>query len=784
MFCKNYEKIMSILIFWSALASFSFVSVTPVFAMENQRCNLCKGIGRCPSCNGTGSCQLCFQVGTIDDNGRKISCLGCHGHKTCSACFGSRVCKKCKGNSTHNQKINYPYAHTSSNMSTSNQTTQPALQPCLAQPSSCQTGKGNGSIKLCTLCRGQKNITNPCLDCQGTGSNLCTFCEQCEGGAKKLSGGQTCTNCKGYGFIEKCTQCKGSKQISNVCTQCKGTGSELSCQGSTSNGHNGATAASTRPITTPVASATSTSALPQPTVPANNSSTSSTPQPAGSTTGTGWFSGWKNTCKNLPTPIIQVNGIMEMVRTFKECMLERLLKSAHLPIDEALMSQLLSQMEDHQGHENLFPFVQKIINPANQNTQVLCLSDIHGDIHALNSFIDNLIKVGTMNENLNITDSKTRIIFQGDYVDCGQYGLEVLYLIMRIVIQNKDNDNIVVIRGNHESRFTNEKIGAKYYTLGQELTAKYGKEGQKLQQLKEAIYQAYDYMPVAAYIGVQDPTTKNYNYTLHSHAFIELGFNPVPLLHAPAEVKYTFIPQWLPRKQVLTNILTKLGKKDQPNKELQKSIKFTIDTCGWDDSTPAWKNITEILFCYGDLRLEPEKTMQQITIQKGNNAGKTKMVDRITFGQISKTDKEIKAFGPSLTSGILDYYNELSIQKATAEKTPAHLVCTLVRGHQHVPFRKDNNQMPCQLFSALHQRNGIVPLRCYSGAFIYCNQQEVVPVCTLPYGSVIQLWSSPNNTTFNGSSLSYEWQYQSAASIIMTPDFALWKIVPLNVPGK
>lgn len=71
---------------------------------------------------------------------------------------------------------------------------------------------------------------------------------------------------------------------------------------------------------------------------------------------------------------------------------------------------------------------------------------IVGDIHG--QFRD-LLKVLSLCPNID-ENPKHTILFLGDYVDRGPFGMEVIILLMAMKIKYKNN--IFLLRGNHESR--------------------------------------------------------------------------------------------------------------------------------------------------------------------------------------------------------------------------------------------------------------------------------------------------------------------------------------------
>ena len=92
--------------------------------------------------------------------------------------------------------------------------------------------------------------------------------------------------------------------------------------------------------------------------------------------------------------------------------------------------------------------------------------DLHGDIHSLNTWLRHLNQEGVL-EGFRIASSKDHMVFLGDYTDRGSYGVEVMYVLMRLKVENPDQ--VWMARGNHEDI----QLTMNYGFL-REATAKYG----------------------------------------------------------------------------------------------------------------------------------------------------------------------------------------------------------------------------------------------------------------------------------------------------------------------
>jgi len=157
-------------------------------------------------------------------------------------------------------------------------------------------------------------------------------------------------------------------------------------------------------------------------------------------------------------------------------------------------------------------FVEKII--LGHDKVLIVISDIHGDIHALNLCLlcdieDNSFK---------IKNKDLHFVFLGDYVDRGIYGTEVLYTLMRLKIDNPDR--VFLLRGNHEDISLNAHHG-----FMQEYMTKFPESSS---DLFAEVDDVYNFLPAAIYLGTKKRGT--HYFALFCHAGLEYRFDPRALL--------------------------------------------------------------------------------------------------------------------------------------------------------------------------------------------------------------------------------------------------------------
>ncbi|KKQ49993.1 MAG: Serine/threonine-protein phosphatase [candidate division TM6 bacterium GW2011_GWF2_38_10] len=151
--------------------------------------------------------------------------------------------------------------------------------------------------------------------------------------------------------------------------------------------------------------------------------------------------------------------------------------------------------------------------------KVCFMGDLHGSLHSLLRNLWRLVSLGYLNDQFKIIKKDFYMVFTGDYVDRGRYGIEVLYTLLRLKCANWGR--VHLIRGNHEMIEINKRDG-----LYEELTQKYGEN--KAEQCMGLLSIVYDTMPLAVYIVVHKQIIKAvhggfapYDYYFDVNRFIE-----------------------------------------------------------------------------------------------------------------------------------------------------------------------------------------------------------------------------------------------------------------------
>lgn len=162
-------------------------------------------------------------------------------------------------------------------------------------------------------------------------------------------------------------------------------------------------------------------------------------------------------------------------------------------------------------------FVQRLLVPI--GSRVLLHGDLHGDVHSLVSSIEPYMASG---EGFKLKDN-VYLIFLGDYVDRGLYGLECIYTLMRLKIDNPDR--VFMVRGNHEDSSISNSYGFNIELSNKGFN----------QQAIATVYRLYDVLPVALYLG------SGTNFVQLCHGGLETGYLPTALLNAPEKIEYEWI---------------------------------------------------------------------------------------------------------------------------------------------------------------------------------------------------------------------------------------------------
>ena len=163
------------------------------------------------------------------------------------------------------------------------------------------------------------------------------------------------------------------------------------------------------------------------------------------------------------------------------------------------------------------PFAQKLSLPP--NSRIVVHGDLHGDIRSLIVSLEELQKRKILT-GFKVTAPNTHLIFLGDYIDRGYYGVEVLYTLMRLKLENPLR--VWLTRGNHEDLYMTRRYGFE-----EEGQTKYGNAFKA-----EQVAKLFDGLPSVVYIG------SNGNFLQSCHGGMEPGYDPGQLLDSKGYLAY------------------------------------------------------------------------------------------------------------------------------------------------------------------------------------------------------------------------------------------------------
>ena len=86
---------------------------------------------------------------------------------------------------------------------------------------------------------------------------------------------------------------------------------------------------------------------------------------------------------------------------------------------------------------------------VNKDTNIIFIGDIHSSLHSFIQLIYTLIHDDVLTSDYKLRENN-KIVFTGDLIDRGPYGMQILLLLFSLVYVNNKGD-IIYIKGNHET---------------------------------------------------------------------------------------------------------------------------------------------------------------------------------------------------------------------------------------------------------------------------------------------------------------------------------------------
>lgn len=288
--------------------------------------------------------------------------------------------------------------------------------------------------------------------------------------------------------------------------------------------------------------------------------------------------------------------------------------------------------------QNFKPYVQKVIIPT--KSTVVLWGDLHGSAHSLVRTLQVLVEKGVMDDTLKLNE-KHYCCFLGDLVDRAHYGVELLYLLMKLKLRNPRQ--VFFARGNHDNYSFNHLFHTSNKTRFQEeIKAKFPHHA----SLDKLTYSLFEYFPLALYIG---SGSNPINFIQCCHGALELGFNPQQFLSSDKDFQSIIS---LDRAQALNSL----------SGELAKEISRVIDKKRLCNFVPT-DLITPLK------RTEPHHGLKiGFVWHEFIPTDTTSVISSVSEG---KVDREF-VYGRPLVEYLLKLYS-----------SDTHILRAIFRGHQH-----------------------------------------------------------------------------------------------------
>ena len=120
-------------------------------------------------------------------------------------------------------------------------------------------------------------------------------------------------------------------------------------------------------------------------------------------------------------------------------------------LDSKIAVKQKPHLDVYHSNEDLFSYmIQKTDLHNVEKYEIIHIGDLHGDLISLLTILKNYEKF--FNKDFSLRDKSKIFVCSGDVIDRGQFGLEVLFILMSLKIKNPDN--VFLSLGNHEASHT------------------------------------------------------------------------------------------------------------------------------------------------------------------------------------------------------------------------------------------------------------------------------------------------------------------------------------------
>lgn len=154
-------------------------------------------------------------------------------------------------------------------------------------------------------------------------------------------------------------------------------------------------------------------------------------------------------------------------------------------------------------------YIQKVMLP--QGAHVIFFGDLHGSIQALARVLTSLMAEGYLDASLRLIKPNTYIVFLGDFVDYGRYGVDTL--CTALTLRTRNPEQVFLCRGNHEDMRLNQTRGR--FDFITEVESRYGDSKANGWRILSKIYDLYEHLPYAVFLGIQGQNGAGYAQCCH-----------------------------------------------------------------------------------------------------------------------------------------------------------------------------------------------------------------------------------------------------------------------------
>jgi len=156
-----------------------------------------------------------------------------------------------------------------------------------------------------------------------------------------------------------------------------------------------------------------------------------------------------------------------------------------------------------------------------EGDDIIAIGDIHSSIHSFTEVLDNLVHRGILDIDLKTTPGHY-IVFLGDIVDRGGFGLDILHICFRLKVSNPET--VFIINGNHEDIST-------YKQTNNGFKDEVDKQLDRTDD-RNLIHELMTYLPSAIFGRIND------SWIQFNHGGIEPTYNPSSFLESNCMMEY------------------------------------------------------------------------------------------------------------------------------------------------------------------------------------------------------------------------------------------------------